>query len=86
MRLPRLRMTTRWWMIAVVVVGIVFAGVEVLRQRRAFALAMASRHAASASAASPFDLRNLHHELMEQKWRTAARYPWLPFEPDPPGP
>jgi hypothetical protein len=28
----------------------------------------------------------VHHDAMSRKWREAARYPWLPVEPDPPEP
>ena len=77
MRLPR--MTTRRWIVAVAVVGIVLAGVEVLRQRRAFALAMASRHTASAAATSPFDLRNLHHDIDGAEVEDGGPLPLAPF-------
>jgi hypothetical protein len=34
----------------------------------------------------PPDRLAIYHHRMQHKWRRAARYPWLPVEPDPPEP
>jgi hypothetical protein len=83
-------------MVAVVIVGLTFRGVEMLRRRQAFALAMASHHHDRFDNVmfEPSTLLNLrpwvkradYHSEMERKWMEAARRPWLPVEPDPPEP
>ena len=90
------RMTTRRWMVAVAIVGLTIGGVEMLRRRQAFALAMASHHhdafdnvmcsPRTITDFGPFAKYADYHLKMERKWSKAARYPWLPVEPDPPGP
>ena len=113
MRLPR--MTTRRWMIAVAVVGLLMGGAiggVRLKRRHDFFLARVRQHdqeearfrsweqnLASAmeslpsSPRDPFLLRwervRLHaayHKELKNKYEHAARYPWLPVEPDPPMP
>jgi hypothetical protein len=92
MRLPR--MTTRRWMIAVAVVGIVL-GVTIERRNRFRTIA--AHHQAefkklvSQGHLFPFPgsgdavWRPLEwHESMRLKYEHAARYPWLPVDPDPP--
>jgi len=89
-------MTTRRWMIAVAMLGLALGGVESLRRRRDFALAMASRHHdgfdnVMFSPRAIMDFRPFakyadYHLEMERKWSRSARYPWLPVEPDPPEP
>jgi fatty acid desaturase len=34
----------------------------------------------------PNPMRAAYHAQMKKKWEWAARYPWLPVEPDPPEP
>jgi hypothetical protein len=94
MRWPR--MTTRRWMIVVMMIGVALGGVEWLRRRRAFALEMASHHYSCFDNGMhpPYiikDFRPLekyvnYHLDLEFKWSAAARHPWLPVEPDPPEP
>ncbi len=92
-----LRMTTRRWMTVITTIGVALGGVETLR-RQAIAFAMASRHGdvryAIMNGYVPdrqrvrrlLDGYEKYHRDMEQKWRRAARYPWLPVEPNPPRP
>jgi hypothetical protein len=94
MRLPR--MTTRRWMIVVAMIGVALGGLEVLRRRREYDLAMAAHHnALFDNAMNPprviKDFRPLaeytdYHLKLMGKWIKAARSPWLPVEPDPPEP
>ena len=95
MRLPRIRMTTRRWMVAVAIVGIVL-GVTIERHNRFRKIAdyhqgeimkLARRLAAFAGSSDhPLIPRLDSHESMRLKYEHAARYPWLPVEPDPPEP
>ena len=83
-------------MVAVALVGFLLGGAEALRRRRAFALDMAARHGTAfdnvmispeaMSDFGPFAKYADYHMEMEQKWREAARHPWLPFIPDQPTP
>ena len=113
MRLPR--MTTRLWMLAVTVIGLMIGGAVLLKQRRAYFLLLAQSHqkeVASSTARgealksrfgrtsgmSNEEIMHLHrdygrmtdraehHAAMAEKYRQAARQPWLPVEPDPPPP
>jgi hypothetical protein len=96
MRLPR--MTTRRWMIDVVVVAMLvgwIVGAEWLRRRRDEFLSRARWHseivatwnASWRPAPSGATLRLMaHHGSLASKYRYAVRYPWLPVEPDPPAP
>jgi hypothetical protein len=89
MRLPR--MTTRRWMIVVAILAVGLADVGrrrhlALRQRAAYhekieRLVTDTAPKLPANAA----IRDRHARLKEKYWR-AARYPWLPVEPDPPEP
>ncbi len=92
MRLPR--MTTRRWMIAVAVVAAGCAAVASLTERRERFARIAARHAAVfMTPTSPFPdpdrgsakRVDWHLKMRDEYWR-AARYPWLPVEPDPPLP
>jgi hypothetical protein len=130
MRLPR--MTTRRWMIVVMVVGLVMGGIRLKRRHDDF-LYRAQRHENSMvllrviSDRLPGPTRMVGRSLLERtfaekpellegiavyeqaialreqriawleqrisydaamarKYRHAARYPWLPIEPDPPRP
>ena len=99
MRLRRIRMTTRRWMIVVAVVGLLLGGivgVYRLRQRhdalvyrvwwhRTIVATLKARGRASPN--DPATPRLLvYHESLAHKYQHAARYPWLPVEPDPPEP
>ena len=91
MRVPG--MTTRRWMVAVAVVGIVL-GVTIERRERFRQIA--DYHQAEfmklASRMKPFarEDRDWHplewHETMKRKYERASALPWLPVEPDPPEP
>ena len=104
MRPPR--MTTRWWMIAVVVVG----WACMLEHRRRSFTALAAYHQSKLAvmevdietskgirrhwyldqtgyAMTADELKAAEwHKPLAEKYRHAARYPWLPVEPDPPPP
>src|SRR6185437_4580088 len=94
MRLPR--MTTRRMMIAVAVVGVLFAvtieGARLVR-RWDYCRSMASYHDARDGTyqgswvpdpAIPLDPVNFaYHTRMRRKWEHAAWRPWLPMPPDP---
>ncbi len=136
MRLPR--MTTRRWMVAVAVMGLLMGGVVGgvrLKRRHDYFLNLvefhlqlerqyvpweraarnslqqsdltlnfleAARHAESndgvelgilrpaveweRQSATRFAQAIAYHAAMARKYRRAARYPWLPVEPDPPEP
>jgi hypothetical protein len=108
-------MTTRRWMIAVAVIGLMIGGEVLLKQRRDCVLLLVQSHqneAASSKARgealksrfgrtpgmSDEEIMHLdreygrmmdradHHAAMAEKYRHAARYPWLPVESDPPEP
>ena len=91
MRLPR--MTTRWWMVAVVGVFLTVARSVylqrqlALRQRAAYHEKIERLVTDTSAAQVPVNaaIRDRHARLKEKYWR-AARYPWLPVEPDPPEP
>jgi hypothetical protein len=106
MRLPR--MTTRRWMIAVAVVGLLMGGAVVgyrLMLWHDSFLALATDHGhtgflyrflredlclgearAESAEQAALGRRAAYHEALAEKYRRAARYPWLPVEPDPPPP
>jgi hypothetical protein len=100
MRLPR--MTTRRWMVAVAAValsmGVTLSITRLQRRYRRFTERMRQHESTaifykSVARGQP-DLairRTLDREVDRQvalasKYRYAARYPWLPVEPDPPEP
>jgi hypothetical protein len=96
MKLPRLRFTVRWLIIAVAIVGVLF-GLVIERQSRFRKLA--SHHQAECEkllkmpiimfAGSSDDpvMRRLEWSYpMKLKYESAARYPWLPVAPDAPEP
>jgi hypothetical protein len=90
-------MTTRRWMIAVAVVGIVI-GVTIERRNR-FRKIAADQQAQfrklvsqghlilfAGSSDDPIMRRLEWHESMRLKYERAARYPWLSVDHDPPEP
>jgi hypothetical protein len=89
-------MTTRRWTVVVAIIGLIVGGVEILRRRQAFAVAMASHHhehfdnvmyaPTTLLGLRPYAMRADYHLKMETKWMEAARRPWLPVELDPPVP
>jgi hypothetical protein len=92
MKLPRV--TVRRLMIAVAVVGLI-AGSLIERGRRF--REMADRHwklwlenpASVVDSRAPDEAQarqSEHHRAMGEKYRYAARYPWLPVAPDTPEP
>jgi hypothetical protein len=92
MRVPR--MTTRRWMIAAAVVAVMlapdiaaalFRRHLALRQRAAYHEEIEKLAKAAAQVRANAAIRDRHARLKEKYWR-AARYPWLPVEPDPPEP
>jgi hypothetical protein len=93
MRLPR--MTTRRWMVFVVVVGLLMGGVQLKRRhddlvgRAEFHNRMAATWIGRGVAAlnDPILQRFIaYHGSLARKYWYAARYPWLPVEPEPPEP
>ena len=92
-RLPR--MTTRWWMVAVAVVGVFLTVARsvylqrqlALRQRAAYHEKIERLVTDTSAAQVPVNaaIRDRHARLKEKYWR-AARYPWLPVGADPPEP
>jgi hypothetical protein len=86
-------MTTRRWMIAVAVVGIAIG--NPIERRNRFRR-IADYHQAEVMKLIPrmkpfgtedWEWRPIEwHELMRLKYEHAARYPWLPVEPDAPEP
>ncbi len=82
------RMTTRRWMVAVAAV----APLCLEHRRRSFESLAAyheSRRVVAWSILPPRDIHRYAGEVLEwhaalaRKYRHAARYPWLPVEPDP---
>ena len=94
MRLPRIRLTTRWLMVVVAVVAVGCAVVvSLVERRRARFARIADRHlSVLLTPAQVWDperrsaLRLNWHSEMADIYLHATRYPWLPIEPDPPEP
>ena len=100
MRLPR--MTTRRWIVAVAVIGLMLGGtIEAyrlayrLRRRYDDFLDRAQWHSGFVfdwnarwrKNESDATVRRInYHAEMARKYEHAARYPWLPVAPDPPEP
>ena len=109
MRLPR--MTTRRWMVAVMVVALSIATERMRREsfryrelveRHARLERAFRKNAALLPLMKPSDWESLcgqmalslsrsperaaYHASLRRKYEHAARYPWLPVEPDPPEP
>ena len=91
------RMTTRRWMIAVAVFGLVMGGVasavRLAKLRVHYHFRAANLRMAEQSFRSPTyrdEVRNLaaaeRLKRLAEKYEYAARYPCLPVEPDPPPP
>lgn len=99
MRVPRVRFTVRWMMVAVAVVASV-AGGERLAQRRAYFLEMAEIEEDRANdyvicppcLREEYDKPGMYEKLANfysaraRIYRQAAARPWLAVEPDPPRP
>jgi hypothetical protein len=95
MRLPR--MTTRRWMVAVLLAGSMLGLHAALERRRARFDRLAVEHnmrsaglrarvrAGGNSSVKQAATENYHFRMAE-KYRHAARCPWLPVEPGPPEP
>ena len=111
MRLPR--MTTRRWMVTVVMIALLMGGRVRLKRRSDDFMVRSQDHSRRTSYYHLYTLgvdehlratvepqkrsasedRKAHllgviafHEAMARKYEHAARYPWLPVEPDPPEP
>jgi hypothetical protein len=91
MRSPHVRITVRRMMVAVAITGV---GLGWQLDRRSASLRReAARHAGDSSLVSLEEICNpateagkVYHRAMAEKYRHAARYPWLPVAPDPPEP
>jgi hypothetical protein len=95
MRFPR--MTMRGWMVAVAMAA---TALGVTMERRNRFRKVADYHQgefsklvrrlpgfmSAGSSEDPTMLRLEWHESMRRRYDRAARYPWLPVEPDPPEP
>ena len=96
MRLPR--MTTRRWVVVVALVGLLMGGAIGgirLKQRHDYFLSCARYHSAfegyrrnvAQHDHDPVLARMIdYNAMMARKYREAARFPWLPVEPDSPEP
>jgi hypothetical protein len=86
-------------MVVVAVIGLILGLCAACRSRsqRFYALMMSHESRAmelmdnapsvtDAEARRRFHARITWHEVMNAKYERAARYPWLPVEPDPPEP
>ena len=82
--MPRFRLTVRRMIVAMTAI-LCCAGLGVAARWRAerFRL-IAEEHGRAAEAAA--GRVSAYHEGMAEKYRRAARYPWLPVAPDPPMP
>jgi hypothetical protein len=97
MRLPR--MTTRRWMIAVVLAALLLGAVRLLMLSAAYRT-KAGRYQLELLGTTPIlmgpngshsrgyrpSARTRWAEKMGEKYLRASRFPWLPVEPDPPEP
>jgi hypothetical protein len=93
MRLPRF--TTRRLMVLVAVAGLAMGVALELRRRSEFFQRIAQAHAERAVEnlwgilgpdADSASRKYVYHNGLSQKYKRAARYPWLPVPPDPPPP
>jgi len=92
MALPR--MTTRRWLIAVVVVAIVLEVARLMWLSAEYRLRALEHATIRLDMKLPMDAKTLnwvqrfhaYHQAMREKWERAARFPWLPVAPDPPEP
>jgi hypothetical protein len=85
-------MTTRRWMVAVAVVGIALGMIERHERFRWIAVHHRGEVPQHLPRIKPSGMEDKRwrlfewHESMARKYEHAARYPWLPVEPDPPEP
>jgi hypothetical protein len=99
MRLPRLRFTVRRLMLGVAVAALVITGCLGISRARGQREWLAGYHESRAGSLmknaepgsseikDPVIRAQLRwNEAMAEKYRWAARYPWLPIAPDPPEP
>jgi hypothetical protein len=83
LHLPRFRL--RALLIAVAFAAALLA-VGVCMKRRSAAFAERARHHAQYAYGSTLPIYYSYHRDLAAKYERAARYPWLPVEPDPPEP
>jgi hypothetical protein len=86
MRLPR--MTTRRWMIMIAVVAIVLGAIAIDERRDRFRQLAAYHDRVVQALRPPYvpqvnPRRVAYHRDLAAKYERAARYPWLPLEPEP---
>ncbi len=92
MKIPIPRFTVRRMMIAVAVVALGCGGWhawERINLHRRLALkheVLAHLLREGHAHLGPDPMWAAHHEALRIKYQRAARYPWLPVAPDPPGP
>jgi len=91
MILHRVRLTIRGLMVVVAIAGV---GLAWLLERRSASLRReAARHAGDGTLVTIEEMYNpsteagkVHHRALAEKYRQAARRPWLSVTPDPPEP
>jgi hypothetical protein len=86
MRVPRVRFTVRRMMVAVAVVGLLLGGAAWMRRRSLWHLGLAISHTEESVAWQIDPPRAIHLARLAERHARAARYPWLPLAPGPPGP
>jgi hypothetical protein len=91
MRMPRVRFTVRWMMVAIAVVAIYFGWSRWMERRSERFRALWIEHInkvgeISSPKPSPHEVQGYYHLKMGEKYRAAMNRPWLPVEPDPPEP
>jgi hypothetical protein len=98
MRLPRVRFTVRWLLLAVAIICLPLGWIsEALDKRREQYAGIADNYARQMAEIDRNAARNpgwltregyrrtrVWHEQRRQKWERAARNPWLPVVPDDP--
>jgi hypothetical protein len=92
MRLRLPRFTVRRLMIAVAIAALALGLVQSMGRRSAAFRLKAREHEGTfktligPNTTFPVSPATAHHRLMAEKYRLAARHPWLPVCPDPPEP
>jgi hypothetical protein len=90
MRLPRVRFTVRRLMVIVAIVGMAIGLSRWLWLRSLAFDRLAGFHSIRSNYGNPLDanvqMKLTYHNALWNKYRRAARHPWLPIEPDPPEP
>ncbi len=93
MNLPRVRVTVRWLMVAVALIGLALGLTHWLRRRAERFNQLSRWHQRNvleiAYGPGPFpekEARLRHHRRLTEKYERAARHPYFSVAPDPPEP